>query len=142
MARAWNLERLWERTTAAIDHVLGDEQAGFAVRRLTRQMGSMRGEQTVIGESRARRVGGAVSWPVPGCGRLRASAHQVGLELRPTGGETWGRMLDARVEAWWQSFSAVASPIESCEKGATAASPERARGNRDVTAHRGASARS
>jgi hypothetical protein len=93
LARRWGVERMWRTTLETVEAVLYGGRAPWAVRTWARNLPAVR-ERTVLEVHVGRWLGGfSAVGPVRG---FRVLGEEIGKDLRPAVGETWGKKL-ARV---------------------------------------------
>jgi hypothetical protein len=93
LARRWGIERMWRTTLETVDAVLYGDPPPWAVRTWARNLPVVR-ERTVLEIHVGRWLGGfSAVGPLRG---VRVLVEEVGKDLRPAIGETWGQKL-ARV---------------------------------------------
>ncbi|HEY4620138.1 MAG TPA: nucleotidyltransferase family protein [Gaiellaceae bacterium] len=93
LACRWNVERMWRTTLATVDAVLFEGPPPWAVRTWARNLPAVR-ERTVLEIHVGRWLAGFSA--VGALGGFRALGQELGKDLRPAVGETWGDKL-ARV---------------------------------------------
>lgn len=90
LARRWNLERMWGTTLATVDAVLFRGPRPLLVRTWARNLPAVR-ERTVLEIHVGRWLAGfSAVGPKGGLGVL---GEEIGKDLRPAVGETWGQKL-------------------------------------------------
>lgn len=101
LARRWNVERMWKTTIATVDAVLFDGPPPWAVRTWARNLPAVR-DRTVLEIHLGRWLAGFSA--LGARGGLRVLREEIGSDLRPEVGETWGQKLARIPRAFRDAF--------------------------------------